>query len=1020
MESSPGGGSDAPTNDSTGPRRSNVQVNEAGSPRLSRSHTAAMNASATSSRIPQARAAPRRMRTTAGPTRIAAPSGFDASLSVNSPAVSISVGASVSRVPLPNPRGSNRTLTSGLPVARTERTSSPRGSPPKASRQPNRHSVSSASGIPNPMKSLSANVDKPLPGAPVAILTNTASPPKAQRTLVDAHDAGTPTAEQWPVIQPNNASPQRRFSSPAPTASTGASFHSAFASPASSTIRGTTRNSQYLQNYSPYQESPALNSNRNSAMESFHSSYNDTSATVHALTTPDDSAAVRSSMASFPDPVDQISAASHRLTTPNDPITLRYSVASSIYSQSEPTMIHALTTPEEAAQESPITSDLAKTPGTSSKRSSLSRPISTSSAVAGTVIRAPLMHVQDQSGNKSQPLAGAQREQSLAGNAFTPYRYDDQTHNENVHASSEQLSFYPGGHSKRLSNDSDNWSQAAGSSLDEEEREIFESSTRVKFLGKQTSSANLGPVIRISADADTIIYGGDADSPPVPAIPPQVALTGRGSRLSLLSVRSRSTTPQSVGSRKSILFRPKSSDTALKSMSRENLDGAPGEVAPIADTTEKAVKVQPIRAMRPERKSSIKYGIDQPSSPAHSSSFGSGFQADQPTSGSVGSRPSVSALESPRESWLPMFKTMSSTNSSPLSTAHKRNSSIMPGRTVYPRRDAYSGPLPSRLRQSLSVAPEANPPLLSRSHASHNFSQTFGSHLEETATDKSCANLDRRSSPFLEHDGDPKASAAILEIAHNPTAFITKNSDVAMNQAANSSVNADGNATPSASQAGTAEQHTAKMKTKRSFRGIFKKRDDKGGDQAAESIGTSFTKRLNFSRTNIGKNPVEDSETMKRPAPKASRISLRFRKSSVPAEVSTTTTSVDPSATTTKTSAAVVDCSGNAATRIMARIETIPKGTPEHVRGCEIAEALLSTVEALKLTQIAATEAKKHARDAAAFAQRAHLDMDKMLKLCERDVERETVTSIKTLIRELKALTPETLGEVKSIMQDHA
>ncbi len=45
--------------------------------------------------------------------------------------------------------------------------------------------------------------NKPLPSPPVAQIVNSASPPKAQRTLVDA-EAGTPTDEQWPILRPEN------------------------------------------------------------------------------------------------------------------------------------------------------------------------------------------------------------------------------------------------------------------------------------------------------------------------------------------------------------------------------------------------------------------------------------------------------------------------------------------------------------------------------------------------------------------------------------------------------------------------------------------------------------------------------------------------------------------------------------------------------------------------------------------------------------------------------------------------
>lgn len=50
--------------------------------------------------------------------------------------------------------------------------------------------------------------NKPLPSPPVAQIVNSASPPKAQRTLVDA-EAGSPTDEQWPILRPENVLPSK-------------------------------------------------------------------------------------------------------------------------------------------------------------------------------------------------------------------------------------------------------------------------------------------------------------------------------------------------------------------------------------------------------------------------------------------------------------------------------------------------------------------------------------------------------------------------------------------------------------------------------------------------------------------------------------------------------------------------------------------------------------------------------------------------------------------------------------------
>tara|TARA_R110002003_G_scaffold112_18_gene9728 strand:- start:31731 stop:34049 length:2319 start_codon:yes stop_codon:yes gene_type:complete len=53
--------------------------------------------------------------------------------------------------------------------------------------------------------------NKPLPSPPIAQVIDPNSPPKAQRTLVDA-EAGTPTDEDWPIIRPEKFSPIKKAS----------------------------------------------------------------------------------------------------------------------------------------------------------------------------------------------------------------------------------------------------------------------------------------------------------------------------------------------------------------------------------------------------------------------------------------------------------------------------------------------------------------------------------------------------------------------------------------------------------------------------------------------------------------------------------------------------------------------------------------------------------------------------------------------------------------------------------------
>lgn len=56
-----------------------------------------------------------------------------------------------------------------------------------------------------PKRSPSSN--KPLPSPPVAHVVDPSSPPMAQRTLIDAEVAGTPSSEEWPAIAPESTPP---------------------------------------------------------------------------------------------------------------------------------------------------------------------------------------------------------------------------------------------------------------------------------------------------------------------------------------------------------------------------------------------------------------------------------------------------------------------------------------------------------------------------------------------------------------------------------------------------------------------------------------------------------------------------------------------------------------------------------------------------------------------------------------------------------------------------------------------
>jgi hypothetical protein len=129
------------------------------------------------------------------------------------------------------------------------------------------------------------------------------------------------------------------------------------------------------------------------------------------------------------------------------------------------------------------------------------------------------------------------------------------------------------------------WSQAAGSSLDEE----ADGEVRVKRLSWRTSGSGSGsgPVLTIQADAEAVIMGRNGSIPDVPAIPAELPERPQQPRsLSSLAGRlSRHTTSR--------LSSINTSSSPAPSTADFGPNGSPG------------IKISPIRSMQPPRKASF-------------------------------------------------------------------------------------------------------------------------------------------------------------------------------------------------------------------------------------------------------------------------------------------------------------------------------------------------------------------------------------------------------------------------------
>ncbi|KAL5443670.1 hypothetical protein PMIN07_010561 [Paraphaeosphaeria minitans] len=85
--------------------------------------------------------------------------------------------------------------------------------------------------------------------------------------------------------------------------------------------------------------------------------------------------------------------------------------------------------------------------------------------------------------------------------------------------------------------------------------------------------------------------------------------------------------------------------------------------------------------------------------------------------------------------------------------------------------------------------------------------------------------------------------------------------------------------------------------------------------------------------------------------------------------------------------------------KIMYHASQLPETSSVRLRGLEIAQALLASVDACKTAQIAATQAQRSARQAELSMQRLAVEMGRLFKLCEGDLDEETAHLIKGLLR---------------------
>lgn len=324
------------------------------------------------------------------------------------------------------------------------------------------------------MLSSPPSCNKPLPSPPIAQIIDPASPPKAQRTLVDA-EAGSPTSEEWPILKPENMPPLESPTFPRDTGCPQRSVSEGLVlgRTAIPTLQGRVFKPVSVQggSMSHMSNSPVMEAN------------------------PDRNESVSKEENFTPNSTDPDAETFHALSI-----------------DTKVAMTKSLETKQENSPSVVIP------PRTSSKRNSLP----------------PLCIATDELPTRTSSLSFRP---AKPGSTKWPFLSDvihdhtTDTHMNGKHVDKEAETKDGGPVTMDGANQEDShhgsinttstWSLAAGSSLNDEPDVYHEGDVRVKRLSWHTCNSESGPTSKISADADPVFPGRTSSIPAVPNMPHQ-------------------------------------------------------------------------------------------------------------------------------------------------------------------------------------------------------------------------------------------------------------------------------------------------------------------------------------------------------------------------------------------------------------------------------------------------------------------------------------------------------------------
>ncbi|KAF3041708.1 hypothetical protein E8E12_006374 [Didymella heteroderae] len=803
--------------------------------------------------------------------------------------------------------------------------------------------------------------NKPLPSPPMAQIVNPASPPKAQRTLIDA-DAGTPTEEAWPVLQPENVPPSKSR---------------VFFTNGMLPQRSASEGSALRRNGIPVLKSPDA-----------------TPSVSNGTPSSGSESSIEEGQSDHPRPRVMTEP---RMFGPINP-----------YAES----FHAFSTDSNVAIDSPLAQKqqnlppVAIPPRISSKHTSLPSP-DTAADVSSAQQSASLRPVKsgctkwpDLAPAEETMKAQAGDETFMHGKCFTK----EPENNECVSFDAADVTQPRYGSIDSVST----WSLAVGLSLDDEPEVNYEGSVRIKRLSWYSSKSGSGPTLRISADADAVLLGREDSIPAVPDVPEQILrkpsqersngpLPGRVSRQILVSMGA---------SKFSRTSTPSSTET-------ETIGSRP-------------VKITPIRSMQPPRKTStddLSKGSPSPSMPA---SMGALKVHQVPDPSQAQPRGSVKALQesvsrcagrtsNASEDQL-MSKTESSTSlvtsglfsrnayeagnfSTKLKDETSQKAAQVLGTDENPQQLAASKRLPMTwmtpkatkftIKKSAATRSKTNPLLRSTGRVDNGMSAI------STRSPSSASSSLAYSGPFPA--GARQMGPSRLGVSES----VAQDFSLILCDSSGSGPRTD---------VQDAANITLRRRAKRGFKNVFGRRDPKATPQpakdqkskrssvASSALAQRIRNSTNFSKVSLARPSTakadiqEDTEVC---ADSVEILSTEQGRQTVSALDSTTETaavdaSTQPAPLPQYETATVIN-------NILDSVTLMKKDFPDCLRGLEIAEAVLHAIDCSKQARLSAELARKHARDAELKAERAGIELQRLEKLCESGFDSDTMQAIRQL-----------------------